>query len=269
MANSTNNANNALAIYAGVHDMMSVGQTLAQSGFFTDTKSQAQAVAKIIAGAELGFGPMASMTGVYIVKGRVTLSANLMAAAVKRSGRYNYRVRKHTEAECEIEFFEDGESMGMAAFTMTDAKRAGLGGDNWNKYPRNMLFARALSNGVRWYCPDIFGGPVYTPDEFDIPVNEDGDVIEGAYTVEQPARPATSQQSDALVDDAQDLGGVVAPHERKALVKAVADQFNITPAKAREGLAVRVNDGTITADMDDAAILEALHAKAAQNGGAS
>ena len=28
-----------------------------------------------------------------------------------------------------------------------------------------MLFARAISNGVKWYCPDVFGGPVYVPEE--------------------------------------------------------------------------------------------------------
>lgn len=28
-----------------------------------------------------------------------------------------------------------------------------------------MLFARAISNGVKWYCPDVFAGPVYVPEE--------------------------------------------------------------------------------------------------------
>ena len=33
----------------------------------------------------------------------------------------------------------------------------------WVKYPRNMLFARAMSNGVRWFAPEATGGlPVYT-----------------------------------------------------------------------------------------------------------
>jgi recombinational DNA repair protein RecT len=50
---------------------------------------------------------------------------------------------------------------------MKDAKAAGLDGkDVWKKYPRNMLFGRAMTNGCRWYCPDIFGGKsVYTPEE--------------------------------------------------------------------------------------------------------
>lgn len=42
-----------------------------------------------------------------------------------------------------------------------------------------MLFARAISNGVKFFCPDIFlGATVYTPDELGATVNEDGEVIE-------------------------------------------------------------------------------------------
>ena len=51
---------------------------------------------------------------------------------------------------------------------MEDARRAGL--ENkfiWKQYPRNLLFARALTNGARWYCAEIFGGAVYTREELE------------------------------------------------------------------------------------------------------
>ena len=67
--------------------MMRIGTLLAQSGFFQDSKGAAQAVTKMMAGAEIGFGPIASMTGINVIQGRVSISANLMAAAIKRSGR--------------------------------------------------------------------------------------------------------------------------------------------------------------------------------------
>ena len=59
---------------------------------------------------------------------------------------------------------------------------------NWRKYPRNMLFARAISNGARWYCPDLFGGsPVYTPDELGAEVDgETGEVLGDARIVSEP-----------------------------------------------------------------------------------
>src|SRR4030067_1822876 len=59
-----------------------LGQVLVKSGFFSDSRDASQAIVKVLAGRELGFGPIASMTGFYIVKGRVSMSANLIAAAV-------------------------------------------------------------------------------------------------------------------------------------------------------------------------------------------
>lgn len=185
----------ALTVQTGL-DLRSLGEVLARSGFFQDTKDAAQAIVKVLAGQEIGFGPVASMTGIYIVKGKVSLSANLMGAAVKRSGRYNYRVLELTDEAAEIEFYEDGKAIGRSRFTLDDAKKAGLNtSDNWRKYPRNMLFARALSNGVKWYCPDVTGGPAYTPDELGAMVDEDGDVVEGEL-IELPAAPVYQPKGD-------------------------------------------------------------------------
>ncbi|MBK9003526.1 MAG: hypothetical protein IPM41_06575 [Sphingomonadales bacterium] len=162
-------------------ETMQLGDLLAQSGFFADSRGAAQAVVKVLAGREIGFGPIASMTGIHVISGRVSISANLMAAAIKRSGRYDYRVREMTAQRCEIEFRERNgdkwEIIGSSEFTAQDARAAGT--KNMDKYARNMLFARAMSNGARWYCPDIFGGPVYTPEEMGAQVDgETGEVID-------------------------------------------------------------------------------------------
>jgi hypothetical protein len=164
-----------------VPDVMTLGTVFAKSGYFQDARDQAQGVVKILAGQELGFGPVASMTGIYIVKGKVSLSANLIAAAVKRGGKYNYRVMELSEKACKIDFYEGKEKIGESGFTMEDAKTAGLVNDNYKKFARNMLFARAMSNGAKWFCADVFGGPVYTPDEL-------GALVDGE-TGEMTARP--------------------------------------------------------------------------------
>lgn len=185
---------------ANGHDLtlaetVSLAETFVRSGFFKDSRDAAQAVVKIMAGRELGFAPMASMTGVHIVDGKVTLSANLMAAAIKRSGKYNYRVIEHDAKGCRIAFFEGGEPVGESSFSMQDAVAAGVSNKQvWKAYGRNMLFARALSNGARWYCPDVFGGPLYTPEELGAEVNGDGEVVDHV-ALPAPAAPPSAPPS--------------------------------------------------------------------------
>lgn len=168
----------------GVPQVQTIAQHFVKSGFFKDARDMSQAVVRIMAGAEMGFGPFASMQGVYIIEGKPTIAAGLMASAVKRSGRYNYRVREHTDTACAIEFFEGKEGVGVSRFTLENAQAAGLTGKGpWKSYPRNMLFARAMSNGVKWFCPDIFAGPVYTPEELGQEVDEDGAIIQAAPVI--------------------------------------------------------------------------------------
>jgi len=164
-----------------------VGKVFAQSGFFQDSREAAQAIVKIMAGQELGFPPVMAMTSVYIVNGRPALSASVMGALIKRHPKYDYTANELSAERCEIEFFEirsDGseKSIGKSEFTMADAKKART--QNTDKFPRNMLFARALSNGARWFTPDVFMGPVYVPEELGVEGDATGNVVEAEATVE-------------------------------------------------------------------------------------
>lgn len=149
-------------------EKMALANVFAQSGRFSGDTNAAQAVVKIQAGAELGIPPIQAMTNIHIVQGRVTLGATVIAALIKQSGRYDYKIKKLDETSCELDFYENGEFVGPSSFSMDDAKLAGLTGkDVWKKFPRNMLFSRAISNGARWYAASIFGGAIYTPDELE------------------------------------------------------------------------------------------------------
>jgi len=169
---------------ATLEDIGNLSKVFVDSGLFKDITDQAQAMVKIVAGTEMGFGPMESMTGIHIIQGKVSVGSNLMAAAIKRSQKYDYKVRELTANTCTIEFFQDSEKLGEETFTIEDAKRIGvLNKDTWKKYPKNMLFARALSNGIRFYCPDALGGPVYHPEELGKEVDADDNIINITDTV--------------------------------------------------------------------------------------
>lgn len=157
-----------------LEETIKLSDILFKSGFFSDIKQSAHAVVKILAGREIGIGPIASMTGIKVIKNSVAVGANIMATVVKADPRYDYRVTELTNERCEIVFFENGRDIGHSVFTIQDAQQAEVGKliapgaskPMLTRFTRNMLFSRAMSNGMRWYCPDATGGaPVYTPDE--------------------------------------------------------------------------------------------------------
>lgn len=178
----------------GETDLVEMGRIFAASGMFPEHRDAAQCATKLIVGRGLGLSPYDAMNGLHIIQGKPVVASNTMAAAIKRSGRYDYRATT-TDDACSITFFDLGQrdengkpsTIGTTRFTMADAKRAGLNGQNWKKYPRAMLFARAISAGYREHCPDALGiSPVYVEahGESEIPRPIEAEVIEEVQGVD-------------------------------------------------------------------------------------
>lgn len=148
-------------------DTITYAEIAIASDNYKDLSNKEQAVIRILAGRELGLGVVASLQGLYVIEGKVSMGSALVASLIKSSNKYVYRELEHTDDVCVLAFFENGEQIGVSSFSMADAEQAGItrGGSGWSKYPKNMLFARALTNGARFYCPDVFHGAVYTPEE--------------------------------------------------------------------------------------------------------
>ena len=199
---------NDLVVQNDFATLQRMSKALYASGYFTDVKSEAQAIVKVMAGAELGIPPFAAMTGIHIIKGKPQLGANLIASMIKNDPRYDYRVTEINDSKCAITFFENGKAVGESAFSAADAKRAGT--QNMPKFPRNMLFARAMSNGAKWFTPGVFGGmPVYVEGELgeSTDVYDEPDFVEGEIVnVETPQTATEQPESDAppiLMSDKQ------------------------------------------------------------------
>jgi hypothetical protein len=226
-----------------MEDVERAAKAMSASGFFPDSKQAAQAIVKVLAGRELGFGAFASMTGVAVIQGKPVIGANLLAAAVKQTGKYNYRVIKHTDQECEIAFYEGKISpdncVGISTFTMKDAQAAGLTNkDNWKKYPRNMLFARAIANGQKWYAPDVFNGvTVYTPDEMGASVDDDGNIIEA---VAHEVKPSIRERYLELLIEAKEAG---IEAEQYAMTDNMADAEIVELGKALRAEVKKLKEG--------------------------
>lgn len=152
-----------------VSDMKSLGEIFIKSGLFGNQLSEAQAVVKIMAGREIGLEPFAAMQGIDIISGKVVMKPIVMAARIKASGKYDYRILTETAERCEISFYQGADCIGTSVFTIRDAEAMGLAGkDNWRKQPAVMLYNRAMSKGARQFCPDVFFGvAVYTEGEIE------------------------------------------------------------------------------------------------------
>jgi len=137
------------------------------SGLFKDLRSVSQAVVKILKGRELGIGPYSSIDSINVIQGKLVINANLLAALIRKSKAYDYKITELTPKSCSIVITQDKQPLYPThTFTIEDAKAAGLTrNQTYTAYPRNMLFARCISNASRFHCPDVTHG-VYVPEDF-------------------------------------------------------------------------------------------------------
>lgn len=189
-----------------VNDIMDMSKMFVESGMFTDAKSVAQAFVKIQAGQEIGLAPFAAMSGINVIMGKPTFGASVIASGVKGSLKYDFKVKEMSEKICSIDYFEGKEFIGNSTFTIEDAKKQGT--KNLDKFPKNMLYARAMSNGQKWFCPDVFQMAVYVPEEMPEQKTEDisHTVVEEEVVlqIEEPKQIPTmnNSQHKKLIDTA-------------------------------------------------------------------
>jgi hypothetical protein len=142
-------------------DVQRIGRMFSSSGMFSDAREVAQACVKILAGAEYGIAPVTSMMGIYTVLGKLFFGYQLLEQIANRGG-FVLNVLSIDDKACTIEVLKKRKKLGEVTFTIEDANKAGLvkAGSGWAKNPKNMLYARAVSNACRWYCSSAFGGYV-------------------------------------------------------------------------------------------------------------
>jgi len=177
--------------------------TFVQSGLFPDMKSEQQVSTLLIIGRGYNISDYDSVTGLYLRQGKINMHANVMASAIKASGKYDYEVIENSDHKCEIQFFRLDASgrhpIGNHTFSMEQAQRANLTKNfTWKQYPEAMLFARCISSGYRAHCPDALGAaPVYVEQHGEMEVDAPADK---APTAAQRAVPKKEEES-TIVDE--------------------------------------------------------------------
>lgn len=158
-------------------------------------RNTAAVTAAILAGSEMNLGPMASLMHVHIIDGRPSLSSEMQRALVLGLG-HHIRYVEMTTARCVVEGQRRGESDWTAVtWTMDDAKRAGLASrQQWQKYPRRMLAARATSELCRMLFADALAGMPFSAEELEDEADDVATIAGSAATSAPAQRTARRRQ---------------------------------------------------------------------------
>jgi hypothetical protein len=144
-------------------DIERMAGAIAKSQLF-GVKSPDQALALMLIAQAEGRHPAIAARDYHIIQGRPTLKADAILARFQEAGG---RVEWHayTDTNVDATFTHPSGGSLRLEWTIDRAKQAGLlGNDTWKKFPRAMLRARVISEGVRTMLPGVMCG-VYTPEE--------------------------------------------------------------------------------------------------------
>jgi hypothetical protein len=158
----------------------------------------------------LGVSRISALTSIYVIDGKPSASADLIAGMVRRAG-HRLRVQgDDTYAEAHLIRADDPDFTYVARWDLDKARAAGLVGKGvWKSYPAAMLRARAITEVARMGASDALFGCVYTPEELGAEVDHDGDFIVGEVVdepvVRPPQTPPQAAPESPLLDTASDL----------------------------------------------------------------
>jgi len=144
-------------------DMEKMATALVKSSLF-GMKTVDQALALMIVASAEGKHPGTVAAEYHIIQGKASLRSDAMLARFQQAGG-KVEWHEHTDTNVSATFSHPQGGSLRVDWDMARAKAAGIAGkDNWKHYPRQMLRARVVSEGVRAVFPAVIQG-LYTPEE--------------------------------------------------------------------------------------------------------
>lgn len=144
-------------------DLERMAGAFAKSGLF-GIKNSDQAIALMLIAQAEGLHPAVAARDYHVIQGRPALKADAMLARFQAAGG-KVVWNAYTDAAVSGTFSHPAGGSATVEWTLKQAQTAGLTGkDVWRQYPRAMLRARVISEGIRTVYPGVSVG-VYTPEE--------------------------------------------------------------------------------------------------------
>ena len=144
-------------------DIQSMAEVAATSKMFGFKNPQEAMAIMLLCQAE-GLHPAIAMRDFHVIQGRPALKADAMLARFQQAGGSVVWKEYTNDVVTGLFTHPQGGSLEVT-WTLVQAKSIGIAGkDNWKNYPRAMLRARVISEGIRAVFPGCVVG-VYTPEE--------------------------------------------------------------------------------------------------------
>lgn len=146
-----------------VSDIEKMAKAIATSGFF-GMKTIEQAMALMFIAQAEGKHPATAAQEYHVIQGKPALKADAMMARFQAAGG-KVEWKAYTDKVVTGLFSHPSGGSVEISWTIEMATAAKLTGkDTWKQYPRQMLRARVISEGIRTVYPGVAVG-VYTPEE--------------------------------------------------------------------------------------------------------
>lgn len=152
-----------LVVTVPLADIERMAVAMAKSGLFGFRTTEQALSIMLIAQAE-GRHPALAALDYDVIQGRISKKAQAMMRDFTQSGgKVQWHELSDTAVDATFSHPKGGEV--RVHWDMKRAMQAGVAGkDNWKKYPRQMLRARVVSEGVRTVFPMATSG-LYVPEE--------------------------------------------------------------------------------------------------------
>ena len=146
-----------------IGDIQTMAEVAAKSKMF-GFKSTEEAMAIMLLCQAENLHPAIAMRDFHVIQGRPALKADAMLARFQQAGgSVNWKVYEDEQVTGIFSHPQGGTL--EVSWLLSKAKLIGIASkDNWKNYPRAMLRARCISEGIRAVYPGCVVG-VYTPEE--------------------------------------------------------------------------------------------------------
>jgi hypothetical protein len=173
------------------NEMQEMAAAISRCGLF-GVKNIDQALALMLVAQAEGQHPATITQDYDIIQGRAARKTHSVLSRFQQmGGSVEWHELSETVADATFSH-KAGGSLRMT-WTIEQAKRVGLTGkDNWKNYPRAMLRARCIAEGVRAVYPAALGGMLVTEEAQDLPPPDQ----QPKPVQARPERPASYPEAD-------------------------------------------------------------------------